>query len=302
MSFGSSKSQSTPVDMTPQPFKNLQGPFADVLAKMLGMQTTPGATGTAPRPANALGYGPDGRPITGYRSEIFERSGNDEQGRRRVPVYGTAAPMGPAANTYTPTPGSFLATGNPNDLLKGLPQYEGPLTGTIGANEQSMLDFLQQKTLAGPQGPDDPLLKAYIESVQRPILEGLTETLTRDLPGRFTQAGQMVQPRGSSAFDRAAAIATRGAAQAQQDIGTQIGYEAYKNSGDRYAQEIDTTIKNLQAQALPRLIQELGIERGIEQFNQRVTALMQTLGITAGVTQPTIANNQSSKSTQIGLK
>lgn len=293
MSFGSSKSSSKPQDMTPAAFSSLQAPFADTLAGILGYQK-----GTsAPTPATTK-YG-----ITGYRYEYDTVGSGERQVKRRIPVYGNITTPGtPGQTTWTAMPGSFAQTRNPNDLMKFLPKYEGPLTAEMAPNETAMLQRLMDMQAAGPKGPDDALLKAYIESVQRPLLEGLTETLTRDLPGRFTQAGQMVQPQGSSAFDRAAAIATRGVANSQKDIGTQIGYEAYKNSGDRFAQEMDVAIKNLQAQALPRLIQEMGIERGIEQFNSRVNSLMQALGITAGVTQPTIANNQNSKSTQFGIK
>lgn len=195
---------------------------------------------------------------------------------------------------------------------QGGPKYGGPLTADLGANEQSLLGGLMDPTsgnarngllnstmsgnfLPGQPG-ENPFLEAAITAAQRPTLEGLTQTLTRDLPGRFTSAGQFNQPQGSSAFDRAAAIATRGAANANADIATNMSMGAYESERGRQMQavplsqqEVQTTISNLQAQALPRMIQENGIERGISLFKDQTQQLMQILGILAGVTQPTIA-------------
>lgn len=245
---------------------------------------------------------------------------------------------------------------------------------------------------------ENPFLNAMIESAQRPTLQGLEETLSRTLPGRFTQAGHFVQPQGSSAFDRAAAIATRGAADAMGDIATKISYQSYDDERNRqlqseiteyqgrlqagvaeleaalaqgqteYAgqlqqqlaglsaemqkkqsefdaraamleqnrnlqaqeqlqgrqftheaqtgaedrklaaaglqsqistQEFQNTLQNLQAQALPRMIEEFGIERGIEQFNNRMNSLMVLLQTAGGVSSPVIAQQSKSSSFQM---
>lgn len=198
--------------------------------------------------------------------------------------------------------------------------YGGPLTANLGASEGDLLsqlmssgmgqpgrlDFLNQ-TIGGnflPGQPGaNPFLDAAISAASRPILEDLTQTLDRTLPGRFTQAGQFVQPQGSSAFDRAAAVATKGAANAIADIGTNMSFGAYEAERGRQQQavqlsqqEVDTTIKNLQAQALPRMIQELGIDRGIALFQQQSQQLLQVLQLLAGVTSPTIGNVQEARS------
>lgn len=202
---------------------------------------------------------------------------------------------------------------------QGGPKYGGPLTADMSGNENSLLGGLMNPTngnnrqgllnstmngnfLPGQPG-GNPFLESAISAAQRPTLQGLTETLTRDLPGRFTQAGQFVQPEGSSAFDRAAAIATRGAADAMSGIATNMSYQGYNDERTRQMQavplsqaEVDTTIKNLQAQALPRMIQENGIDRGIGLFKDQTQQLMQILGILAGVTQPTIASSSQGDS------
>lgn len=204
-------------------------------------------------------------------------------------------------------------------LQTGGPEYTGPVAAPLGANEQSKLNELMpmtgpntgrsqllDKTIAGNflpgQEGSNPFLDAAIKAAQRPTLQGLTETLTRDLPGRFTANGQFVQPNsdgqgGSSAFDRAAAIATRGAADAVGDIATKMSYQGYNDERQRQQEaiplsraEVDSTVTNLQAQALPRLIQQLGIDNGLQLFQQRTQTLLQILQTIGGVAAPVVAN------------
>lgn len=206
-------------------------------------------------------------------------------------------------------------------LASGGPQYTGPTAAPITANETTQLGNLMgnngpgtaragliDSTLNGnflPGQPGaNPFLDAAIKAAQRPTLEGLTETLDRDLPGRFTAAGQFTNPQGSSAFDRAAALASRGAANALGDIATNMSSNAYttertnqQNAIPLSQQEVQTGISNLQAQALPRMIQELGIERGLTLFQQRTSNLLQLLAMIGGVTAPNIANQQQSTGT-----
>lgn len=244
--------------------------------------------------------------------------GGATQDAKSTPVDLTPAQFSAIRDPFTTALSGVLSNG-------GGPQYQGPLTTPIGANESSILGGLMTEgqprndlinsTLNGnflPGQPGgNPFLDATIRAAQRPTLEGLTETLDRSLPGKFTQAGQFVDrgnlAQGSSAFDRAAAIATRGAANALGDIATNISYQGYNDERTRQQQavqlsqqEVDTTLKNLQAQALPRLIQEQGLERGIDLFKTHTQELMQVLSILAGVTAPTIANQSESHGESTG--
>jgi hypothetical protein len=236
------------------------------------------------------------------------------------------------------TPDAFKALRGPlaDSLMKllqqgGTPSYGGPLTSPIGGNEQATLDMLQKNTMnpndrgAGdllsstingnflPGGPNgNPFLSAAIQAAQRPTLQGLTDTLSQALPGRFVANGQMIQPNstnngGSSAFDRAAAIATRGAADAIGNIATNMSYQGYNDERQRQAQavdqsgslttqQVDNTIKNLQAQALPRLIQENGIDRGIQLFQQQTQSLLQLLQTLGAISAPALGQQSSSQS------
>ena len=255
ISFGGSKqkSSSKPVDVTPEAFKDLQQPFADALAQLIGG----GDTGTA-------------------------------QG--------------------------------------GIPIAEGPFTAPVGAGEQTLLDQLLAKaggatstsqdllgqTIQGDFLQDNPFLQSQIEIAQRTSLQGLEELLTRVLPGRFTQAGQFTQPEGTSAFDRAAAIATRGVAQANADIAGQLAFQGFESERGRQQEaaialpqvteaEVNTLISNLQAQALPRLIEQFGLEAGTEAFNQQINALLQVLAITSGTTQAVIGQKSKGKAASLNF-
>ena len=172
---------------------------------------------------------------------------------------------------------------------------------------------LIEQTIGGQflpgQPGQNPFLEAAITNAQRPTMQGLEETLTRSLPGRFTQGGQFIQPHGSSAFDRAAAIATRGAADASAGIATNMSAQAYGQERGLQQQavqlgqtEVQTLIQNLQAQALPRMIEDMGIERALAEFSGRTNQLLQALQIATGASGLNqIANEQTSTSQQGAL-
>lgn len=421
MGVSGGSSSSSPVDMTPKSFQGLQGPYAAVIGQLLGYQlnnangtavnpvnfTYPAgqfASGTAGRTGTATGAGgtlaqigagqtPNGSYVS--NSRIAASGGSSNAGIMDPRISGTGQNSGSGAPG---TPGYYLSnpnlgTGNPNDILNGIPTYQGPLTADITGNEQGILDQLMANSGAtgggatdaatanflrnlangqylqpdqgtaglgafnqGVQGAhataaydpnsENPFLQAAIGAAQRTNLEGLQNTLTNALPGRFTQAGQFVQPTGSSAFDRAAALATQSVANANSDIATNLSYQTLNsqlqrnfeaNQAARAAEDtsmqaqlgrqnaneqnalnrqiqgaqitpqvtqaqVSNMVQNLQAQALPRLIQEYGIERGMDEFNNRVNSLLSVIGIAGGVTQPTVSQKSSSSQAGVNLK
>lgn len=373
MTFGMNKSKQTPVDMTPAPFANLQGPFADVIARLIGGGSGPvggpgtiygPGTGTAGTPGTpgrvtsgtsapgAPGGVTGGIPAHGSPSNLFSTgqygrgqvigapdtnwTSGDRQGMPMRPQTGGVNPGGNMNGTPGQLTGGTPGTmgTNPNNILGGIPYYQGPLVAQMTPQEKALLAKLggQTSNPNGGTGSDasnylldviggnylpgqpgaNPFMDAAIREAQRPTMEGLTETLTRDLPGRFTSAGQMIQPQGSSAFDRAAAIASKGATDAMAGIATNMSFQGYESERGRQQdaaksmpgvtrQEVDTTIESLKAAALPRLIQDLGIERGIEEFNNRVNNLLTTLGIAGGVTRPVIAQEGKSSGFNAGI-
>jgi len=200
----------------------------------------------------------------------------------------------------------------PADPLGGVPQYNGPFAAGLGANEQALLAGLMTEgagrqgligdTISGQYLGSNPHLQSAIESAQRPTLQAYEELLGRVLPGQFTQAGQMTQPGQSSPFTRAAAIQSRGLADSLGDIATKISFGAYESERERQQgavqlgqQEVQTTLQNLQAQALPRMIEQMGIEGGLKEFQRRNEQLMQILSIIANVSQPALGTQSKSK-------
>lgn len=196
------------------------------------------------------------------------------------------------------------------DPLAGVPQADPSLLAPapIRPEEQALLDalltegqgrqaLLGQTTAGQFLTPDtNPFLSAFIQEAQRATAQNYEEVLGRTLPGQFTRAGHSVQPGGSSPFDRAAAIQSRGLADALASIGTNIGFGAYEAERGRQQeaiqlgqQEVQTTIANLQNQALPRFIEQFGIDQGLKEFQRMNDELLAILSIVSGVSAPTPA-------------
>jgi hypothetical protein len=267
--------------------------------------------------------------MTGVLKSIFGGSSAEQTSTTTQQNYTDPALKGLApdlAATLRTLLGSYgdQASGAGNPLVNGGPQatpqagmtgQETNLLGTINSqvgpgtdSARYIKDVLSGNYMPGQPGAN-PFFDAAVRAAQRPTLEGLTETLTRDLPGRFTANGQLIQSNvggqgGSSAFDRAAAIATRGVSNAVGDIATNMGNEAYGNertnqnvaAGLDQAQ-VDQTIKALQASALPRLIQQNGLDQGLALFQQQTQNLLEILKTIGAVQAPTLAANTVSKGT-----
>lgn len=78
-------------------------------------------------------------------------------------------------------------------------------------------------------------------------------------------------------------------AQRAAEVGAGLAFDQRENERGRQQeaiqlgqQEVQTLTQNLQAQALPRLIEELGIERGLAEFQNRMNALLQALAVVSG--------------------
>jgi hypothetical protein len=205
------------------------------------------------------------------------------------------------------------------DVLGGIPQsqasqtgYAAPITGAeqaalgqvaAGANDPGRQQLLAD-TMSGKyvDPASNPFLKGYVEAAQRQTAQTYEDVLGRVLPGQFTQAGQFTQPGGSSPFALAAAREASGFANALKDIATNIGYQAYESERGRQQQaiqlsqsEVDTSIKNLQQQALPRMIEQYGIDKGLEEFQSRTQSLLQILQMLSGgmLNQTTVTQKTS---------
>lgn len=205
-----------------------------------------------------------------------------------------------------PTPQAGV-TAQEQNMLDTIGSQVGP--GTDSA--QYIKSVLSGNYLPGQPGAN-PFFDAAVRAAQRPTLEGLEETLGRVLPGRFTQAGHLIQANtgdqgGSSAFDRAGAIATRGAANAIGDIATNMGNTQFTNERNQQTEaakldqaQVDQTIKGLQASALPRLIQQNGLDQGLALFQQQTANLLEILKTIGAVQAPTVAQQSQSTGSSKG--
>lgn len=210
------------------------------------------------------------------------------------------------------------------NLIAGGPQFEGPFTADIGTDEQAALENVQartntpfsalgrgalESTIRGDfLSPDsNPFLRDTIAAAQRSVLERFNENEILERSG-FANAGQRLSE--SSPFARARAIATRGLGNSLSDIATNLAggnFQAERNrqlaavsQGEQVSQgEFDRAVENLRAQALPRLIEQLGIDRGLEEFRRRVDLM---LNATLGAGQLSISGPQKSVSTSAGGK
>lgn len=210
-------------------------------------------------------------------------------------------------------------TSSANNLIKnGPPQYTGPLNADITGAETKQLGDLNAATGPGtvrdtylnsemngdylPGGAKgNPFTDAMIKSGQRRTMESLQEGL-KNYAGQFVRGGQLIQDNtgdqgGSSAFTHAAAVLGRGAASTMGDIATGVLNNAY-NTGRQLQQgaanlsmeDVKLMSQNLKDQALPRLIKEIGIERGMEVFKNHVAAILETLRTVGGIAMPVVAN------------
>jgi hypothetical protein len=339
---GSSQSSNS-TNMTPQSFQNLQQPFANQIGNLLqgtnNAQTTQNLT---------QGYqGPLTTPIGGNEQQTLGQLQNMTNGMN----------TGSATNTgQNAALASQVGSGGANAgayAQNVMNQNQNPQTS---ANQymQNLQGADQTGAFnAGAAGANNPISNAYVQAAQRQTQQALQESLSQSLPSQFAAAGQNVAPGTSSAFDRAAAIATRGSADALGDIATNINYNNMNNAQTRsatalgqnsaqnaaaglqtqnlgvntqqnaqqnaqtaaqlqqagatansgiQAQDVNTAINNLQAQALPRLISDQGIQNGMSAFNNNVNSILAGLGIGAGVTRPVIGNSSSGSSAGINLK
>ena len=177
----------------------------------------------------------------------------------------------------------------------------------IGAGEQEALSRLTKMNVAGSnpiatnylnnvvQGKyltpnSNPFLSQMISTAQRPLLEQYQNFTLPQLKQQFTASGQMIQPGGSSPFDRAAALAQNGLLNSLGDVSTNLAGQAYTNerglqqqaaglSQQDFANQFQQTLQTLQAQALPRLIQQNGLNQGLDQYRFLVQNLMSALGL-----------------------
>lgn len=203
-----------------------------------------------------------------------------------------------------PQPFAAPVTGNENALLNQIFQQSTAPGLTAGAR-----DALGATIRGDFLSPDsNPFLADTIRAAQRPLVETFQDITIPNIQSSFIRSGQDITPRGSSAFDRSAAIASRGFANALADIGTNLAGQNFAR--ERTAQvnaaqaapqfeaaDLNRLVTGLQQQALPRLVEQLGIDRGLAEFNRRINVLLDALKIGTGQATPRTSTIQAQPGT-----
>jgi hypothetical protein len=234
-------------------------------------------------------------------------------------LFGTS---GRAPSVHDVTPSQFRDLRQPladqfQALLApgGIAGWQGATAAPMGGAEQDILSRIMgqmgqqpgtqqaQQTLmqtAGGQFLDpasNPFLAASIEAAQRPLIQQFQEEVVPGMRADFTRAGQTVQGTGSSPFQMAAARASSGFADALGDIGTRMASENFQQERTRQLQaasalpgvdraQLESLMAGLEAQALPRMIEQMGIDRGMAEFQRQQNQLLQVLAMATGAASP----------------
>lgn len=177
-------------------------------------------------------------------------------------------------------------------LVGEISGFDGAPTAAQTAAEKSRLATIRGERLT-PGEQFEPFARQIREQFQEAQLESV---------GQFTGAGQRVQD--SSPFARASAITSRAlgdalARTAADIFKTERGFQETAAAQEETqvatrAQakgvQIENLVNRLSASALPRLISDLGIERGMEEFSRRMEQLLNILGLGVQATSPALAS------------
>lgn len=202
----------------------------------------------------------------------------------------------------------FVA-GQIQELSGGGPQFGGPFTAPIGAQEQTALNRTQQAAIPGELGAasDEFLMNlisgqstpGLIEAAIRPIQQNFddNELLRRAL---FARSGQKIQE--SSPFALAQSKAIGGVSDAIGDVTARIGFEqqarqlqAVQQAQANASARFETSVGALEAAGLPRMIEQFGVTEGKKEFDRRMAMMRDVLQIGVQATQATVASEQSSE-------
>lgn len=201
-------------------------------------------------------------------------------------------------------------------LMDGGPQYNGPFAAPVTQSEQNALTGLNQSiagqsgrgvtyledTLGGRWLVENPYLEKQIAAAQRPAAQAYEEARLSDR-GAFTAGGHAIG--SSSPFSMARARALEGYGNTLSDISTNIAGQDYQAERGRMSQaasqltdvqskQLQDQISNLQAQALPRLVAQYGLDQGYAEFQRRVQVQLAAAGL--GAQASSIFGNKSSGS------
>jgi hypothetical protein len=194
--------------------------------------------------------------------------------------------------------GPFVAEMSPEE--QALVSQIGSYSPTLSPNVQDA-EVARGRTIRGENLTPTEQFAPWARAINEAFQEGTLQNV-----GQFTDAGHRVQE--SSPFARSEAISDRARADALARVASDI-YQTergYQESAARAeeavpaeraaanAGEIQNMIDQLSATALPRMIADLGIERGMEEFQRYIDTLLNFFGVGVQATMPTLATTSKS--------
>ena len=204
--------------------------------------------------------------------------------------------------------------------VAGLTSAEQNILDQLGARGDPLASArgLTERTIGGQflSPESNPFLKGAIGAATRPVFEGLSQNTLPGLAGAFSAAGHQVRPGapiggniGSSPFLREARQATRDAGNIAGDISSNIAFGNFRAERGLQAGAVDQAqnlstadlnqqIETLRAVALPRLIEQFGIDQGLAEFKRRQDQLFKALGLGGQLSSGQIATLQPTGGTQ----
>lgn len=179
------------------------------------------------------------------------------------------APIGSGVTDQNPFSAVAPMSAGEAGSLNALNSYAGATGGTT----QNYLNNVMGGQYLTPGS--NPFLQSAIQAAQQGTLNSLT--------GQFGAAGQTLRPgAGSSAFSYSAANALG-------NIASQMSNQQYQNERQLQQgavglnqQQMGQMIQNLQANALPRTIQQQGIQTGLGLFQNQMQSFLQALQTITG--------------------
>lgn len=324
--FGSEGESSSVEDITPPEFIGLRGPTASQLQRIFSSGGLPAAPGPFAAPlttteqslVSRAGQLAGPSPLFDAASQQLQQTIGG-QGMPQSPLYDPASQQLQqtiAGQGFRRSPLYDAASQQLQQVISGQglsPDSNPFLAATIDAATRPILETFEQDTLPGLRG----LFTRAGQQVQNLGSSPFAEALARERTGVANAIGDVATNLAGQNFQaerarqqQAATLGTTLAEQAfqaerarQQEgatLGATLAEQAAQAERARQQQatlaapafgqaELERIAQGLETVALPRLVEQYGIDMGIEEFRRRQQSLLEALRIAGGLASPTAA-------------
>ena len=297
---GSSKSKTR--DITPQDLVAFRGGLEQIFFDLLGggfglsdPSLNRPAAGTAPTAGGGERRTAGGLQFDDVLDAVLGGGGATRGGAADIPV--SQGVGGPAFSDVARLLTAGL-TGEESAQIDRIRQFGG-----ISETERAAFRSLDE-TLAGRfLDPNNEVLQGFVEAAQRPIREQNARDQL-DQRALFTRAGQNIQ--SSSPFAAAFSDLQGSLYNSLKDTAAQILYPAFQSERENQlaaanlapqllGQIAQRNLQVLEAEGLPRLVAQQGIQNALSELDSRRSAVASALAAAAGLAQPVTGTSSRSR-------